>query len=172
MAIDGKELKVAVKSLNEVLDKKIKVVGVKKDAVVVAFGKAVLSFIEANTADKLPDDVIDFYNANIATEEPEPEEAPAEAKPAAKGKGKKKGAAPKKPTTPKKKSAPVEKDDFSCKVGSGASKINAMLVKGASLEDMVKQCETTKSRVQSHIGSLRKKGFTVDSKDGKFSLSK
>lgn len=70
MTIPAKELKAAVKALNDagLLDAKIKVVGVKKDAVVSAFTTGVMGLIEDGNQDEMPEAVIDFYNEHIAVE--------------------------------------------------------------------------------------------------------
>lgn len=104
-SIPAKEFKAAVKSLNEVLaeaeEEKIKIVGVKKEVVVEKFTNSVLNFIDEDRADELPDNVIDFYNDHIASEDEdeEPEEKPApKKKPAGK-----KAPAKKKPAEKKEK---------------------------------------------------------------------
>lgn len=69
------EFKSALTALNEVLkesgDTQIKFVGVKKNEVVENFTKKVIEFIEQEKIEKLPDEVINFYNDHIANEEPD-----------------------------------------------------------------------------------------------------
>lgn len=119
-SIPGKEFKAAVKALNKVLkaDKKeiIKLSGgAKKEDVVISFTEAILEYIEADKVEKLPDEVIDFYNDYVVEAEEEveeeaeeeveeeAEEAEEEEKPKKKTKAKAKGKASEKKKEPKKK---------------------------------------------------------------------
>jgi len=89
--IPGKEFKSSVKEFNTLLKKNeestIKVVGVKKEAVVEEFTNKVLDYIEKDKAADLPDEVIDFYNTYIVEDEKDEEGDDAE-KPKEKGKSK------------------------------------------------------------------------------------
>lgn len=71
--IPAEELKVAIAALNKILDTKIKTIGKKKSDVCEAFKNAVATFIEEDTVDQLPDEVVDFYNDYIADQEAEEE---------------------------------------------------------------------------------------------------
>lgn len=71
---DPKELKAAVAELNKVFpDSKIIVVGKKTVDVVASFRTKILSVIEEEQTDILPESVIDFYNEHLAEEEAEEE---------------------------------------------------------------------------------------------------
>lgn len=119
--------------------------------------------IESGNAENLPVEVIEFYNENFATDEPdEPEKAPKEEKPKKEKKTKEK-----KEKKPKKV---IEKDAYGVSLNCGAHKINMMLEKGASIKDMIDEVGTTRSRVQSHMASLKKKGFFIDNIDGVFTI--
>jgi len=114
---DAKELKAAVKALNDSgeLEDKIKVVGVSNDDLLETFTEAVELLYEAEI--DVPNEAIEFYNSVYAEdsaeegeeEEEEEEKAPAKKKPAPKKKpaAKKKPAVKKKPEV--KKKAPVKK---------------------------------------------------------------
>lgn len=73
--IPAKEFKEAIKALNGLLKEEgedtIKMVGVKKVDVIENFTTIILGFIEEDKSDKLPDNVIDFYNEYIVADESE-----------------------------------------------------------------------------------------------------
>jgi outer membrane biosynthesis protein TonB len=113
----SKDFKAAVKSLNNFLEEegedKLKFVGVKKEVVLADFTEAIIGVIEDGDAEKLPEDVIDFYNTYIAVEteeepeeeepeEEEPEEEEPEEEPEESGKKKKKKKKTKSAAKPKK----------------------------------------------------------------------
>jgi hypothetical protein len=109
----SKEFKAAVTSLNVVLKKEeitsIKIVGIKKEAVIIAFTETILDFIEKDQITKLPNDCIDFYNTYIVEtdENAEPEVETAEDPVAPKKKKKKeKKEIPKKEKKEKKEKTP------------------------------------------------------------------
>lgn len=68
--IDSVELKKMVNALNEtgLLDKKIKTVGVSKDDLATAFTDNIEA-LEDDDVEKLPDEVIDFYNEHFGDDE-------------------------------------------------------------------------------------------------------
>jgi len=77
------ELKTVVKSLNEYLEKIQKPTLTMKDdleELTRDFLQVITYSIEDESAGNLPSDVIDYYNNQYATEEPEPEEIPEESK--------------------------------------------------------------------------------------------
>ena len=74
------ELKAVIASLNKVLDTKIKTIGKKRNDIIESFKSNVEKFIEEETTDQLPEDVIDFYNEYFAEEEEAEEEAKEEKK--------------------------------------------------------------------------------------------
>jgi hypothetical protein len=177
-AIPATEFKEAIKALNGVLKKDggkpIKVVGVKKEDVLKEFTDNILEFIENDKVETLPNNVIEFYNNHVATDDSgdEGDDAGAQKKEktAAKGKGKKTSGA-KGDKKPAKKKAEVEKDEYGNRVGTGAANINAMLAKGAKLDDIVEKLGTTKSRVNSHVKSLQAKGYKVENDKGVLSFA-
>jgi len=67
------EFKTAVKALNVVLKEEkmsvIKIVTVKKEKVIESFTTSVLDFIDNDNVAALPENVIDFYNAYIVSDE-------------------------------------------------------------------------------------------------------
>lgn len=73
--VDYRELKDVAAALNDsgVLDENIKIGGVKKDDLLASFLEAVES-VDDEFQDELPDEVIDFYNAENPSEEEEEEE--------------------------------------------------------------------------------------------------
>ncbi len=122
MAFPTAEFKTLVKSFNAFLKGRkeplIKVVGSTVDQVKDKFTEIVVDYIEKEKAEELPDDVIEFYNTNIAVDDEEGgeeggEEAPEE-KPAPKGKKTvtkgKKGAAPAGKKGGATKPAPAKKE--------------------------------------------------------------
>ncbi len=92
-------------------------------------------------------------------EEEEDEEEEEEEEDSAKSKKAKKGAKPaKKGAKPAKKAAKkstAEKDDFGCRVGSMAAKINAALGKKGKTADVIaKESKTTPARVKGHLQAM------------------
>lgn len=168
-----KEFNEAVEALNTYLKGKekeeIKVEGTIEEQIKI-FLAPILEAVENNEAGELPAEVIEFYNNYLAEDdEPETTEAAPEEKKTASKKGKK-SAKPKKEKKPK--APPREKDAFGCTVGSGANKINELIKdgKGMKMNDIIQEVGTTRSRVQSHFASLKKKGFFIDNVDGLFYL--
>lgn len=149
-AIPGKGLTNAITTMNTYLEGKekdtIKFKGVDKATALENLLAPIIEAIEADEADTLPDEVISFYNDHLVEEEEVEEEV-------------------KTKETKKKEEKPgetVPKDDYGCKIGCGANKINDMLKIGATLDDIVAKVGTTKSRVNSHLRSLIDKGFFID----------
>lgn len=165
--INEKEFTVAISSLNTYLKgnskEEIKIVDVPIETQIENFVATVVGAIEDGTAQDLPTEVINYYNNNIAGEE---EEEETEEKPKKEKKEKKKKE--KKEKKPKKT---IEKDAYGVSVNSGAHKINMMLEKGATMNAMIDDIGTTRSRVQSHMASLKKKGWFIDNVDGIFTIS-
>lgn len=166
--INEKEFMVAVEALNTYLKTKekeeIKIEGLSIEDQIQAFLNPIIEAAENNTAGELPAEVIEFYNNHLADDEPEEEP---EKKPEEKPKKEKKAKKEKKEKKPKKT---VEKDAYGCTVGSGANKINMLAEKGMTIKDIIQEVGTTRSRVQSHFASLKKKGFFIDNIDGVFYL--
>ena len=75
--VNAKDLRVQMGALNEagVLEEKLKTVGVKKEVMVASFLKAVEGIPEGSDLEKkLPDSVVNFYNAIVEGKDPSPEE--------------------------------------------------------------------------------------------------
>lgn len=87
-----KELQVVCKSLNTVEGIKIKYVGVTTDLLAEEFKATVIGLVNEGKTDSIPDDVVDFFNANF--------DMPKE-KSKKKGKGKKEAKAPEVTEAPK-----------------------------------------------------------------------
>jgi outer membrane biosynthesis protein TonB len=103
-----------------------------------------------------------------AKPEPEPEAKPEPEKKKVSTKTKKKSA-PKskaKPDTKEKKEKP-ETDKLGARIGSGTSKINDMLIKGATLDEIAGMVQTPIGRVKNHIYALTQKGYTFNKKGSK-----
>lgn len=128
MEVDMKELKEAIKALNETgeLDPKIKIVGTKKEVLVELFTEAV-EMLEKEERD-IPDKAVLLYNVlynEEEGEETEPEIEPKKETPKKKAAPKKKEKAKEKKETPKKKApekkekkSTAKKDDFGFTIGS------------------------------------------------------
>jgi len=133
--------------------------GVDAEVLTAKFIEAILAENEKDKAQDLPAEVIEYYNEYIVGDDDEEEEE----KPKKKEKKKKE----KKEKKPRKT---IEKDEYGCSMTSGAHKINLMLAKGAKINDIIEGVGTTRSRVMSHMGSLKSKGFFIDNIDGVFYL--
>jgi len=185
--IDFEELKKMAKALNQAtydageeeapfLEKKLKIIGVTKEALAGAFDAAVQG-LDDDVTSLLPDEVIDFYNANFSDEggEAAGEAAPPEKKPAAKAPEKKPAAkAPeKKPAA--KKSAPKELSCFGHKKGSQAAALDDLLNTGKkiSLDDLAKKSGRSPLGVKGHIKHLQvDRKLKIEEKDGVYVLVK
>jgi hypothetical protein len=165
--INEKEFTAAISALNAHLKEnekeEIKIVDVPLETQVESFLATVVGAIEDRTAQDLPPAVIEYYNNNIVEDDEEEEEETTEEKPKSEKKKK-----PKKEKKPKKT---VEKDSYGVTMTSGAHKINMMLEEGATMNDMIEKVGTTRSRVQSHMASLKKKGWFIDNVDGVFTIT-
>jgi hypothetical protein len=165
--ITEESIKVAIKDLNAHLKSKekeeISIEGIEGvEAQIQVFLVPVFEEIENGTAAELPEKVIELYN-QIAEDEEEPGEPeegcfflPLES------------FTEKKPK--KKPRKEIEKDAYGVSMNSGAHKLNLMLEKGASIADMIDGVGTTRSRVQSHMASLKTKGFFINNIDGVFTV--
>ena len=177
--VDFEELKKMAKALNQVtyevgdgeetsfLEKKLKIIGVTKEALAGAFDAAVQG-LDDDVTSLLPDEVIDFYNANFSDEggEAAGEEAPPEKKPAAKAPEKKPAA---------KKSAPKELSCFGHKKGSQAAALDDLLNTGKkiSLDDLAKKSGRSPLGVKGHIKHLQvDRKLKIEEKDGVYVLVK
>lgn len=167
--INEKEFTVAISALNAHLKEngkeEIKIVDVPIETQVESFLTTVVGAIEDGTAQNLPPEVIEYYNNNIVDDDEEEETEKAEEKP------KKEKSKKKKEKKEKKPKKTVEKDAYGVSVNSGAHKINMMLEKGATMNGMIEEVGTTRSRVQSHMASLKKKGWFIDNVDGVFTIT-
>lgn len=98
-AIPAKEMKSAIKSLNEYLDEKdedkVIYVGVSKEQALENFLFAILEVIEKDEADLLPENVVTFYNEHLVNDDDEEKEKKTD-KPKDKKKSAPKKSAPKK----------------------------------------------------------------------------
>jgi hypothetical protein len=187
MDIPVKVFKVAVTAMNGFLPKgeKIKTLKAKKEDILKQFEDVILAKIADGSAGDLPEECIDMYNEYLASAEEEEEEVDdveeeEEEVVEKKTKGKKtttKKTTPTKKTTtkkttPTKKSTPAKKtngvgvDVYGARNGSGTAKINEMLVNGATIEQIAEEVGSPKSRVSSHLTSLKKKDIVVN-KDSK-----
>jgi len=164
-AINFDDLKKMAKALNEAtygeegasfLEKKLKTIAVSKAALAIAFDKAIRD-IDDEITGELPEEIIDFYNANfseVAGEEPTPE-----------------------PTEKKETKAPAEKKAkkvtelsvFGHKLGSQAATLDDLLNTGKpiTLEDLSKKSGRSLLGVKGHIKHLTQdKGVSSEVKDG------
>jgi hypothetical protein len=139
--IPSEELKVAVKSLNEILEEgKIKTVAKAKVDIVENFVKKITELSEAEKVDTIPDPAIDFFNKYFTDEEPDAEtpktDGKAEEKPSGKKGGKstpKKAPGAAKVDKPKKDPKPPKE-----KVYTRENSVADAFKKGGSLEEIAK----------------------------------
>lgn len=173
--IDGKELKSAVKLINdsgllEELDKKnLRVVGIKMEVLAEEMGDVVDALADKGKDGELPESVITCYNNIFGTAEPEdaPEEEKVEPekkeKPAPKKNAKKEEPA-------EKKVSPASKKPRSCygHIASAKSgKLDELLKEGATYAELMETCDVKLHRVKGHVTVLKNKGLTVLLKEDK-----
>lgn len=166
--IDAEKVKEAAKVLNAsgLLEKKIKVVGVSKPNLVQAFIDATKGLSAGGKEDKIPDSVVEAYNYLFTP----PKEGEAPAKPADKP-----------PKEKKERKPPVrqglkfktfdELKAFLAKAEMPTNKMDAILLEGGTLADMVKKFKETvgasfksPSQLKAHIKYREEKSnwiFTV-----------
>jgi len=190
--LDFEELKKMAKALNQAtydagdeeapfLEKKLKIIGVTKEKLAADFDAAIQG-IDDDATSLLPDEIIDFYNANFSDEGGDKggeggeggdgEEAPPEKKAAAKAPEKK--AAEKKPAE-KKKAEPKELSCFGHKKGTQAAAIDELLNTGKkiSLDDLAKKSGRSPLGVKGHIKHLQvDRKLKIEEKDGVYVLVK
>jgi hypothetical protein len=163
------------------LAKKLKTIAVTKELLATAFDAAIQGIVEAELADKLPEEIIDYYNENFVDEEgaeaeKAAEPAPAKEKTTAKAPVKEKAAAaPKaeKPAKEKKVKAAVELSCFGHKIGSQAAALDDLLAPGKpiSLEELSKKSGRSLLGVKSHIKHLQDaRKLVIESKDGTYTF--
>jgi len=68
-------------------------------------------------------------------------------------------------TAPAKKKEPVAVSCYGHREGTQAAGLDEMLKKGATLEAMADKFSTPKTRVQSHIADVKRRGWEVDKND-------
>jgi hypothetical protein len=187
--IDFEELKKMAKALNQAtydagdeeasfLEKKLKIIGVTKEKLAADFDAAIQG-IDDDATSLLPDEIIDFYNANFSDEGEEGgeeggEEAPPEKKKAATKVAPEKKAAEKKPAE-KKKTAPKELSCFGHKKGTQAAAIDELINTGKkiSLDDLAKKSGRSPLGVKGHIKHLQvDRKLKIEEKDGVYVLVK
>jgi len=98
--------------------------------------------------------------------EPEVEDEPEKKKVKTKTKKKSTPKSKAKPDTKEKKEKP-ETDKLGARIGSGTSKINDLLIKGATLDEIAGIVQTPIGRVKNHIYALTQKGYTFNKKGSK-----
>lgn len=161
--------------------KKIKVVAVSKEGLAKAFDAAVQG-IDADVINTLPEDMIDYYNANFVedgegAEAAAPATAAAAAAPAPEKEKKTKEKAAKEPKPPKEKKEKKEipLSCFGHQVGSQAATLDDLFNTGNAftLEELSTKSGRSVLGVKSHIKHLQEvRGLTIGEKDGKFQLVK
>jgi hypothetical protein len=162
--------------------KKIKVVAVSKEGLAKAFDAAVQG-IDADVINTLPEDMIDFYNANFV-EEGEAAEGTAEtaaaapagaAAPAPEKEKKEKAKKEPKPPKEKKEKKEIPLSCFGHQVGSQAAALDDLFNTGNAftLEELSTKSGRSVLGVKSHIKHLQEaRSLTIGEKDGKFQLVK
>jgi len=179
--IDFEELKKMAKVLNQAtyengdgeetsfLEKKLKIIGVTKEALAGALDAAVQG-LDDDVTSLLPDEVIDFYNTNFSDEGGEAAaKAPAAKKAAPATK------APEKKTAEKKKAEPKELSCFGHKKGSQAAALDDLLNTGKkiSLDDLSKKSGRSPLGVKGHIKHLQvDRKLKIEEKEGIYVLVK
>lgn len=175
-----KELKEMCKVLNEMDEvgaddgkfPTIKYTAVKKDVIVESFVALVDALDDAKV--DIPEAAVNFYNDGI-TETPKvgKGKTPAAAKAPEKKALEKKAPVKDKLEKAAEKKAAAATNGLGHRLGSQAAAIDELVKKGTTLADAAAQCNTTPSRVKSHIGHLIKdKGVNVPCKDGIFKIKK
>lgn len=142
-AINMGNLRKAVKSFNSILDKakKLKVGGLTKKDLAMAFTKAVEKAAGGKDAESIPADAVTFYNAIWETPEPGPDD--------------------KKP--PAKKKEPKEKSRYGHQMGTQSAQLDDLFFKGTTMEAAAEAIGSKVGRVKGHLQHLRNdKGLTVN----------
>ncbi len=192
--IDYKKFQEVIKNFNSagVIEEKlvIRTKGLTHEAILELFMNAV-EIVPEDKEKELPDSVIEFYNVIAEAQEKskkielvglpgEKEEKPVaktkgkkktvkeepEEKPAEKVKTKTKKKAEKEVKKTEKKEKP-ETDKLGARVGSGTSKINDLLISGATLNEISGMVDTPIGRIKNHIYALTQKGYEFTKKGEK-----
>lgn len=175
MAIDSKKLKATIKTLNEsgLLEEagltKIKVVGIKMEALLDNFGDAVDAVADAKLETPMNPDVIAFYNEAFgegADDGKDGEEAPV--KKESPETGKVEDLEKEKPAKEKKEKKAIAAKPRSCygHIASAKSgKLDEMLCEGATYGELCEEVDVKLHRVKGHIAVLKKKGLTLLTKE-------
>lgn len=167
--MEKKEILALVKELNGLKDnddiflvtKKVKVVGISNEDLVISFLEACES-VNEEKEDLIPENIVEAYN-ELVKEDPRTKKEPEEKKKEEKVSSKKKEAPVSKKTETKEKtkSTPAVKekketeanksrDEYGHTEGSMAAKINLMLKKGSTKEEMVKELMEKHDRDEVH----------------------
>ncbi len=201
--IDLTQLRECIKALNDLdlLDSKIKTIGVKKENLVEAFAEAIEEFGEdSKKQKKIPTKCVELFNfiyedeKEEEKEEEEEEEEEEEKEEEEKEEEEKEEEKPTKKVTSKKekeskflicskkvekkekkvkpKKAPKELAPYGSGAASMAGKIEFALAKKATIKEIQEATGASVTRIRGHFQYLKGKGFTINSKDGKYWASK
>ena len=167
--------------LNFYTGKKLKTIAISKEDLAKNFDAAIKSITDEVVND-LPEDIIDFYNANFAEDTSVAEEKPAEKaeeKPAEKAKAEKppkeKKEKAEKPPKEKKEKKEVELSVFGHKVGTQSASLDDLLSPGTpiSLDDLSKKSGRSPLGVKGHIKHLRdSRKLNITEKEGVYQFVK
>lgn len=173
MAIDSKKLKAAIKTLNEsgLLEEagltKIKVVGVKMEALLDTFGDAVDAVADAKLETPMDPEVIAYYNEAFGEGSGEGPET-GKVEDLEKEKATEKAEKAEKPAKEKKEKKAIAAKPRSCygHIASAKSgKLDEMLCEGATYGELCEEVDVKLHRVKGHIAVLKKKGLTLLTKE-------
>jgi hypothetical protein len=160
-----------------ILETKIKVVAVKEEVLKAAFVEVCGNLIEKIEAGEIPEEAIpeiaiDAYNTIAEEAEGEGKPEPEEKKTKVEKETKKE---------PKKSNLPDRpKDEFGRVKNSMSGRIDELLVKGATKEDVAKAIaeefgrdeKKASAKVKSHMKTLKGEGYKITEKDGVYKLFK